>query len=104
MKAYEFSAIEKFSENLKGLGFPLPLAFAFVGTWMVLIGYVLVVIGWKTKWAAIPVVIYFGVAVFVYHVPEGHGLSKMMAALAPMMMGLFFMLHGAGKPSVDEGV
>jgi putative oxidoreductase len=103
-KAYELSAVESFSKHLADLKFPFPYAFAFVGTWMVLIAYVLLIIGWKARWAAVAVAVYFGVALFLYHIPNGHGASKMMPALGPLVMALFILFNGSGKPSVDEGV
>jgi putative oxidoreductase len=102
-KVYSGEAINAFSEQLAGLGFPIPLFFAFVGTWMVLIAYLLIVIGWQVRWAAIPIVIYFLVAIVTYHLPNNHSISKTMPAIVLLMLGLFFLLNGAGKWSIDEG-
>lgn len=100
---YAPSYAEKFSENLEGLGFPIPLFFSYLGIWGVLIGYTLVVIGYKTRLASIPLIIYFAVALFTYHIPEGHGVRESFSAIMLMLLGLFFLINGAGKPSIDQG-
>jgi uncharacterized membrane protein YphA (DoxX/SURF4 family) len=101
-KVYNPKVIQAFSEHLASLHFPLAWWFAAVGTWMVLIAYFLLVIGWQARWAAVPVIIYFAVAILTYHLPNQHSISKTMPATVLLMMGLFFLFNGAGKPSVDS--
>ncbi len=103
-QVYLPSNVEKFSENLGGMGFPFPLFFAYLASWSVFIAYILVTLGWKVRLAAVPLVIYFSVAVFVYHVPAAHGISKTMPATVMLAMSLFLLLNGAGKLSIDEGI
>jgi len=98
------SVVEKFSEQLINLGFPAPLFFAYLGSWSVFLCYFLIIIGWKTRLAAIPIIIYFLVAILSYHLPAGHGISKTMPATVLFVLGCFFLLNGAGKFSVDEGL
>ncbi|WP_350284570.1 DoxX family protein [uncultured Croceitalea sp.] len=93
---------EKFSKNLTGLGFPIPLFFSYLGIWSVLIGYTLVVIGYKVRLAAIPLIIYFAVALLTYHIPEGHGVRESFSAIMLMLLACFLLINGAGKPSIDE--
>lgn len=95
---------EKFSENLSGLGFPIPLFFSYLGIWSLLIGYILVVIGYKMRLATIPIIIYFAIALLAYHIPEGHGIRESFSAIMLMLLGFFFLINGAGKPSIDEGL
>lgn len=101
---YTPSYAEKFSENLAGLGFPFPLFFSYLGIWSVLIGYAFVVIGYEVRLAALPLIIYFGVALITYHIPEGHGVRQSFSAIMLMLLGFFFLINGAGKFSIDEGV
>jgi len=103
-KVFSPSVIEKFSEQLINLGFPAPLFFAYLGSWSVFICYFLIIIGWKTRLAAIPIIIYFLVAILSYHLPAGHGISKTMPATVLFVLGCFFLLNGAGKLSIDEGL
>lgn len=98
------SVVEKFSEQLINLGFPAPLFFAYLGSWSVFVAYILIIIGWQTRLAAIPIIIYFAVAILTYHLPEGHGIRQTMPATVLFVLGCFFLLNGAGKPSVDKGV
>jgi putative oxidoreductase len=103
-KVYLPSAVDKFAENLSGLGLPAATFLAYLGTYSVLISYLLLVIGFKTRWAAIPVIIYFLVAVVWGHIIPGHALGKMISAIVLLVLGIFFLLNGPGRPSVDEGV
>ena len=89
------SVIEKFSEQLVNLGFPAPLFFAYLGSWSVYVCSFLIIIGWKTRLAAIPIIIYFLVAILSYHLPAGHGISKTMPATVLFVLGCFFLLNGA---------
>jgi putative oxidoreductase len=100
---YSPTAIEGFSKSLAELGLPAATFLAYLGTWSVLISYCLLLIGWKTRWAAIPVIIYFTVALIWGHIIPGHGLPKMISAIVLLVLGVFFLLNGPGKPSVDEG-
>ncbi len=84
--------------------FPAPLFFTYLASWSIFIAYVLETLGWKVRLAAIPLVIYFLVAAFVYHVPAGHGIGKTMPASVMLAMSLFLLFNGAGKLSIDEGV
>ena len=95
---------EKFGDNLADMGIPLASFMGYLATYSIFISHIMVVIGFKTRVAAIPEVIYFLVAVFVYHVPEGHGISQTMPASVMLAMSIFLLLNGAGKPSIDEGI
>ncbi len=101
---YKPSYAHKFAENLTGLGFPVPLFFAYLGIWSVVIGYVLLVLGYMSRLAAIPLIIYFMVALLSYHIPEGHGVKESFSAVVLLLLSVFFLIHGAGKPSIDKGV
>jgi uncharacterized membrane protein YphA (DoxX/SURF4 family) len=87
---------------LQSLGFPAPLFWAYLGTYSVFICYVLIVIGYQTQLAAIPIIIYFAVAILTFHLPSGHTIGKTMPATVLMVLGFFFLFNGAGKPSVDN--
>lgn len=106
IKAQSFlpSNIEKFAGNLAEMNWPIPLFLGYLGSWSVFVAYIMVVLGWKTRLASIPIVIYFLVAVFGFHVAKGHGISETMSATVLLIMGIFLLLNGAGKPSFDEGV
>jgi putative oxidoreductase len=102
-EVYVPATIEKFGENLGKLGLPAAGFMAYLSTWSMLICYLLIVIGFKTRWAAIPVIINFIVALVWGHILQDHSLSKMVSAIVLLVLGIFFLLNGPGKPSVDEG-
>ena len=106
IKAQSFlpSNIEKFASNLAEMNWLMPTFLAYLGSWSVFVGYIMVVLGWKTRLASIPIVIYFLVAVFGFHVAKGHGISETMSATVLLVMSIFLLLNGAGKPSIDEGL
>jgi len=106
IKAQSFlpSNIEKFAENLADLNWPAPVILAYVGSWSVFLAYILIALGWKTRIACIPTVIYFLVAVFGFHIARGHGISDTMSATVLLVMSIFLLINGPGKPSVDEGL
>jgi putative oxidoreductase len=103
-EVYKPTTVEEFSKQLIALKFPIPLFFAYLGTYSVFISYFLIIIGWKTRWAALPIIVYFAVAILAYHIPEKHTISKTMPATVLLVLGIFFLMNGAGKPSVDEGI
>ena len=96
--------IEAYGQNLTKLGIPAGNLLAYVSTISMLICYVLLIIGWKTKWAAIPVIINFIVAIIYGHIIPAHSISKALPAFVLLVLGIFFLLNGPGKPSVDEGI
>jgi len=59
----------------------------------------LVVVGFKTRWAAIPVVITMLVAVFVFHANDGWEVKEFPLLYAVAFLALAFT--GAGKYSLD---
>jgi len=103
-KVYLPSVASKFSEQLENLNFPFPLFMAYLGTWALLLSYIALVVGYKVRWAAIPMIIYFAVALLTYHLPEQHSIRESMPAIVLMVLGCFFLMNGAGRPSVDEGL
>ena len=103
-QVYAPSTINSFAENLEGLNWPMPLVLAWIGSYTVLIGYVLIIVGFKIRYAAIPIIIYFAVASFGFHFAQGHSVKDAMPALILMALGIFFLFNGAGKPSIDEGI
>jgi putative oxidoreductase len=103
-EVYSAQAHEEYAKNLSSLGLPVSDFLAYLSTWSMLICYFLIIIGWRTRYAAIPVIINFAVAIIWGHIIPGHPVAKATAALVLLVLGIFFLLNGPGKPSVDEGV
>jgi putative oxidoreductase len=101
---YTATAIKGYAESLASLGLPAAKFLAYLSTWSMLICYCLIIVGWKTRYAAIPVIINFTVAIIWGHIIPGHTMPKAIAATVLLVLGIFFLINGPGKPSVDEGM
>ncbi len=80
-----------------GLGTAPSLFLAVIGEF---ICPILILIGLKTRWAAIPVVITMAVAAFVVHADDPFGNKE--KALLFLVIFLVIMLLGPGKYSLDK--
>jgi putative oxidoreductase len=103
-EVYTVQANAAYAKSLSGLGLPASGFLAYLSTWSMLVCYFLIIIGWKTRYAAIPVIINFAVAITWGHIIPGHPAAKATAAFVLFILGIFFLLNGPGKPSVDEGL
>jgi putative oxidoreductase len=101
---YTNEAHNQYAENLDKIGLPASSFLAYLSTWSMLVCYFLITIGWFTRYAAIPVIINFIVAIVWGHILQGHLVSSAMAATVLLVLAIFFLLNGPGKPSVDEGI
>ena len=79
-----------------GLGATFSLVLAVIGE---VVSPVLVIIGFKTKWSAIPAFLTMFIAAFVFHGADP--LAKKELALLYMFAFLAIALLGAGRLSVD---
>lgn len=79
-----------------GLGPTVSLVLALIGE---VIAPILIIIGFKTKWAAIPAMITMGVAAFIVHINDD--LATKEHALLFFIAFLAIFLAGPGKYSVD---
>jgi putative oxidoreductase len=82
--------------SLLGLGSTISLTLAVIGEF---IAPILILIGFKTRLAAIPAAITMGVAAFIFH--AGDPLAKKEHALLYFIGFLAIALLGAGKLSLD---
>ncbi|MEH6537303.1 MAG: DoxX family protein [Psychroserpens sp.] len=96
--------IPKINRLSDASGFPDPLGIgAMPSLILCLIGEViapiLLIIGFKTKWAAIPAAITMMVAAFVVHAKDDLGTKEQ--ALLYLIAFIVIFLTGAGKYSID---
>jgi len=103
-EVYTSIALKTYGENLTKLGMPIGNILAYISTFSLLICYALLVIGYKARWAAVPVIINFIIAIVYGHILTGHTISKALPATVLLVLGIFILLNGPGKPSIDEGV
>ena len=61
---------------------------------------ILVIIGYKTRWAALPIVIIMAVAAFIVHGPDPFGRKEM--ALIYVDIFVVIILLGPGRNSIDK--
>ena len=80
-----------------GLGEPISLVLAVIGE---AICPFLIIVGFKTRWAAIPAFLTMGVAAFIVHADDPFASKE--KALLYLVAFLVIALLGAGKYSLDR--
>lgn len=85
----------EFSEFLKATGFPLPTFCAVVSVYAQFICGVLILIGYKTRFAALILVFNFIVAIVMVHLNDS--IEVMTPALEMLFISLGLLFTGAGK-------
>ncbi len=94
---------DQVSQSFAGLGIPAPLAAAVLAMLAELVGGALLIIGLKTRLAAIPPAIVMVVATVVAHLPHGFFLPKGYEYTLVLLAALVtLILAGPGPYSVDE--
>ena len=88
------------ADFLASLGIPFPALMAWIYTLTEFIGGIFLIIGFKTRWIAIPLIITFLVAAFIAH--AGDPYEDSFQALQMLAVSIYFLIRGAGKLSVDE--
>jgi len=94
--------MEGFSNMIGQMGFPFPVAFAWMAALAEFAGGILIVIGLATRMSALFVFITMLVAVFVAH--GGDPYARKELALAYLVMTGALISTGAGKFSLDKKV
>lgn len=94
---------------LGGLGFPAPEAMNLLAIVVEIGGGILLVVGWKTRWAAWLLVVFVAIATAMAHrfweydaAQYGNQLNHMLKNLAIIGGLLYLSVFGAGKYSFDE--
>ncbi|MCO4821897.1 MAG: DoxX family protein, partial [Flavobacteriaceae bacterium] len=80
-----------------GVGPTLSLILALIGE---VVAPVLIIVGFKTRLAAIPAFITMAVAAFIVHADDGFGTKE--KALLYALIFLVIYIAGAGKISIDK--
>ncbi len=94
-----FGGLEGFTENVAGMGFPLPAFFAFMAAFSEFFGALLLTLGLATRVWALLLAVTMGVAAFVAHAGDPFAMREL--ALLYMAVWVFFLFKGAGNYSVD---
>ena len=90
----------EFADFLAARGVPYPLFSAHLSAYAQFVCGILFVLGALTRPAAVVMIINFIAALFIAHV--GDTYPNAFPALMMLAAACFFLLHGAGKLSVDD--
>lgn len=85
---------------LSSLGIPFPVLMSWLYVLTEFIGGILLMVGFKVRWMALPLIITFIVAAFVAH--GGDPYEKSFQALQLLAVSIYFLLRGSGKFSLDS--
>lgn len=92
--------MEEFAQFLGARGVPFPLFAAFLSAYTQFVCGLCILFGACVRLISIPFIVNFIAAIIIAH--RGDSFRGMFPALLMIFAGLFFLFHGAGKPSVDE--
>jgi len=97
---FSYARMEEFADFLSVRGVPFPLFAAFLSAYAQFVCGILFIVGAATRYAAVIMIINFIAALIIAHV--GDTYANMFPALMMLAAACFFLLHGAGKLSVDS--
>jgi len=99
---FSYERMEEFAQFLAARNVPFPLFAAFLSAYTQFICGIMIILGAWIRAAAVPFIINFIAALIIAH--RGDSFRGMFPALMMLFAGLFFLFHGAGKPSVDDAL
>lgn len=99
-KVFQYG-VDKFATGVAGMGFPMPLVFAWAATLAEFLGGAMLVLGVKTRAAAFFAFVTMTVAAFVAHGKDPLA-AKELALAYWTATGVIFCV-GPGSWSIDEG-
>lgn len=97
---FSYARMTEFADFLFGRGVPFPLFSAFLSAYAQFICGILFIVGAATRYAAAVMIVNFIAALIIAHV--GDTYPNTFPALMMLAAACFFLVHGAGKLSVDD--
>jgi putative oxidoreductase len=97
---FSYARMEEFAGFLSARSVPFPLFSAFLSAYAQFICGILFIAGLATRYAGVVMIINFIAALIIAHV--GDTYPHMFPALMMLAAACFFLMHGAGKLSVDS--
>ncbi|HEY0098691.1 MAG TPA: DoxX family protein [Pyrinomonadaceae bacterium] len=97
---FSYAQMQEFAHFLEARGVPFPLFAAFLSAYTQFVCGILILLGAFVRLISIPFIVNFIAAIFIAH--RGDTIQRTFPALLMVFVGLFFLFHGAGKPSLDE--
>lgn len=91
-----------FTETLRGLQIPNPVIMAWVAAISEFAGGILVLIGFFTRLAAVPLIVTMGMAIYHVHPEQFSGPEGMEFPLTLAVVLIAILLSGPGRFSVDR--
>lgn len=99
---FSWERMEEFAGFLAANGFPWPLAGAVLSAWVQFVCGLLLILGAFTRPASALLVVNFLAALLIAH--RADTFEGMFPALVMLFGGLYFLAHGAARPSVDAAL
>ena len=99
---FSYARMEEFAQFLAARGVPFPLFSALLSAYAQFVCGILFILGAATRYAAVVMIINFIAAIIIAHV--GDTYPNTFPALMMLAAACFFLLHGAGKLSVDDSL
>lgn len=96
---FSYARMEEFARFLSVRGVPFPLFSAFLSAYAQFTCGALFIVGAATRYAAAVMIINFIAALAIAHI--GDTYPNMFPALMMLAAASFFLVHGAGRLSVD---
>ncbi len=97
---FSWEKMQEFATFLKTFEFPFPLFAAIVSVYAQAIAGILFIIGYKTRWAALTMVINFLIAFLMVH--WGQPYDQLTSPLSMLFISVLFLFTGAGRYSLDR--
>lgn len=97
---FSYARMEEFAEFLRVRGVPFPLFSAFLSAYAQFVCGILFMLGAGVRYAAIVMIVNFVAAIVIAHL--GDTYPNTFPALMMLAAACFFLIHGAGKLSVDD--
>ncbi|PRX53940.1 DoxX family protein [Flagellimonas meridianipacifica] len=91
---FSWERMLEFEAFLKNLDVPMPLIAAHLSVYAQFVCGVLFIIGWKTKWASITMIINFIVAIGLVHLTDPY--QNKFPAIMMLSASIFILLNGDG--------
>lgn len=86
-------------DGVTGMGFPMPIAFAWAAALSEFLGGLFIALGLATRLSALSLSITMSVAAFIVHASDPFRVKEM--ALAYLVVAIFVFIAGPGKYSID---
>jgi putative oxidoreductase len=97
---FHWADMLEFRDFLAARGTPFPLVAAVVSVYAMFVCGILYVLGFAIRYASIAMIVNFLAALAIAHRVGGYPPAAL--ALVMLFCSIAFLVHGAGKPSIDE--